>query len=86
MAAAKQAMPKYRQIEFVVKAYPNSKAAAPKYKNMLIMCLFIISPQSDYNIKRWNISFHLRKQNFKALGNRIERIIGNINWARKHSF
>ena len=46
MAAAKQAMPKYRQIEFVVKAYPNSKAAAPKYKNMLIMCLFIISPHS----------------------------------------
>ena len=30
MAAAKQAMPKYRQTEFVVKAYPNSKAAAPQ--------------------------------------------------------
>ena len=68
MAAAKQAMPKYRQIEFVVKAYPNSKAAAPKYKNMLIMCLFIISPQSDYNIKRWNVSFHLRKAEFQGLG------------------
>ena len=62
MAAAKQAMPKYRQIEFVVKAYPNSKAAAPKYKNMLIMCLFIISPQSDYNIIRWVLSSKIQKK------------------------
>lgn len=52
MAAARQAIPKYRQREFVVKAYPNNKPAAPKYKNMLIMCLFMISPRSDYSIKR----------------------------------